>query len=162
MDIVRRKLLLVTIGTERVKASGVGCKTFHMNVSYTWMTIKLLSIITLCASSIFGKNSAMVYCEIPFLFITKLCGRLQNSPYFCVFNYALAVNQKVRGWKRRTRLGRRFPFVSHALRRFARARLLRYPLPISLLILPTVLQSSCAVTDQNWNQSISPSIIMVT
>ena len=51
------------------------------------------------------------------------CGRLQNSPYFCVFRYARAVKQKV--WNEAERL-------------------LRHALPISLLILrkkPTVLQS---------------------
>ena len=56
-------------------------------------------------------------------------GRLQNSPYFCVFKYARAVKQKV--WKR--------------LARLTRVRLLRHALPISLLILrkkPTVLQST--------------------
>ena len=55
----------------------------------------------------------------------RLNGRLQNSPYFCVFEYARAVKEKV--WYE------------------ARVRLLRHPLPISLLILrrkPTVLQSS--------------------
>ena len=61
--------------------------------------------------------------------------RLQNSPYFCVFKYVRVVKQKV--WNeaenRRVRLAP-----------FARARLLRRALPISLLILgkkTTVLQS---------------------
>ena len=54
------------------------------------------------------------------------CGRLQNSPYFCVFRYVRAVKQKV--WNEAERL-------------------LRHALPISLLILikkkkkPIVLQS---------------------
>ena len=55
----------------------------------------------------------------------RVNGRLQNSPYFCVFEYARAVKQKV--WCE------------------TRVRLLRHSLPISLLILrrkPTVLQSS--------------------
>ena len=53
--------------------------------------------------------------------------RLQNSPYFCVFKYAQAVNPRVR------------------LARFARVKLLRHALPISLLILrkkPPILQST--------------------
>ena len=71
---------------------------------------------------------------------------LQNSPYFCVFKYARAVKQKAwneaenreRDWGE-TRDGR------VRLARFARVRLLRHALPISLLILrkkPTVLQST--------------------
>ena len=73
--------------------------------------------------------------------------RLQNSPYFCVFKYAQAVKQKAwneaenreRDWGE-TRDGR------VRLARFARVRLLRHALPISLLILrkktAAVLQSS--------------------
>ena len=77
-------------------------------------------------------------------------GRLQNSPYFCVFKYARAVKQKVwneaenreRDWGETLKI--RTVFFSR-LTRFARVRLLRHALPISLLILrkkPTVLQST--------------------
>ena len=75
----------------------------------------------------------------PLVFLSAVCVlniRLQNSPYFCVFKYARAV----KGWKQRARLGR-----DARLARFARTRLLRHALPISLLILrkrPTVLQST--------------------
>ena len=59
---------------------------------------------------------------------SQSCG-LQNSLYFCVFKYARVVKQKV--WNeaenRERDLGR--------LARFARVRLLRHALPISLLIL---------------------------
>ena len=66
------------------------------------------------------------------------CNRLQNSPYFCVFKYARAVK---RGWKQRARLRRDakntffFSRLTRPLARFARVRLLRHALPISLLIL---------------------------
>ena len=92
--------------------------------------------------------------------------RLQNSPNFCVFKNARAVKQKVwneaenreRDWgetlKIRTVrfayvffLSPHTPFGRVRLARFARVRLLRHPLPISLLILrkkPTVLQSKVA------------------
>ena len=84
--------------------------------------------------------------------------RLQNSLYFCVFKYARVVKQKV--WPR---LFKRWIALSDVrttgawneaenrerdlgrLARFARVRLLRHALPISLLILrkkTTVLQSS--------------------
>ena len=82
--------------------------------------------------------------------------RLQISPYFCVLKYARTVKQKV--WneaeKQRARLGRdaksllspHKPYGRVMLARFARVRLLRHALPISLLILrkkkTTVLQSS--------------------
>ena len=62
--------------------------------------------------------------------------RLQNSPYFCVFKYARTVKQKE--WNEAENRER------VRLARFARIRLLRHALPISLLILrkkPTVLQS---------------------
>ena len=65
--------------------------------------------------------------------------RLQNSPYFCVFKYARAVKQKV--WNEAENGRVRFA-------RFARVRLLRHALPISLVILrkkPTVLQSSALI-----------------
>ena len=84
-----------------------------------WLTVNC------CASE---KN------KIETLFIWNI--RLQNSPYFCVFKYAPAVNK---------RSGMRLKTESETgERRFARVRLLRHALPISLLILrkkPTVLQS---------------------
>ena len=82
--------------------------------------------------------------------------RLQNSPYFCVFKYTRAVKQKVwneaenreRDWgetlKIRFFLSPHTPYGRVRLARFARVRLLRHALPISLLIFrkkPTVLQS---------------------
>ena len=81
---------------------------------------------------------------------------MQNSPYFCVFKYARAVKQKVwneaenreRDWGETLKIGFFFspytPYGRVRLERFARSRLLRHALPISLLILrkkPTVLQS---------------------
>ena len=72
--------------------------------------------------------------------------RLQNIPYFCVFKYARAVKQKV--WNEAENRERDWGDTPHGrvrLARFARVRLLRHALPISLLILrkkkPTVLQS---------------------
>ena len=53
--------------------------------------------------------------------------RLQNSPYFCVFQYAQAVKQQV--WNEAENRER------VRLARFACIRLLRHSLPISLLIL---------------------------
>ena len=78
-------------------------------------------------------------------------GRLQNSPYFCVFKYARAVKQKV--WNEAENRERDWgethtPYGRVRLARFARVRLLRHALPISLLILrkkPTVLQSTVRV-----------------
>ena len=86
--------------------------------------------------------------------------RLQNSPNFCVFKNARAVKQKVwneaenreRDWGETLKIRFFFlsphtPFGRVRLARFARVRLLRHPLPISLLILrkkPTVLQSKVA------------------
>ena len=73
-------------------------------------------------------------------FRCKVSGRLQNSQYFCVFKYARAVKQKV--WNtaenRERDWGETFFFsrLTHVrLARFARIRLLRHALPISLLIL---------------------------
>ena len=65
--------------------------------------------------------------------------RLQNSPNFCVFKYARAVQQKVWNviWNEAENRERDWGETP-------RVRLLRHPLPISLLILrkkPTVLQS---------------------
>ena len=91
--------------------------------------------------TLFCDTSRMVYLQL------KL--RLQNSPYFCVFKYARAVKQKVRNeaenrerdWGETLKIR----FFFSRLTRFARIRLLRHALPISLLILrkkPTVLQSS--------------------
>ena len=60
------------------------------------------------------------------------CTRLQNSPYFCVFEYARAVKQKV--WNEAENRERDWGET-----------LLRHALPISLLILrkkPPVLQSN--------------------
>ena len=79
--------------------------------------------------------------------------RLQNSPYFCVFKYGRAVKQKVgneaenreRDWGETVFfLSPHTPVARVRLARFARVRLLRHALPISLLILRkklTVLQS---------------------
>ena len=87
--------------------------------------------------------------------------RLQNSPHFCVFKYARAVKQKVwneaenreRDWGEtlKNTVFSLSPHTSYGrvrLARFARIRLLRHALPISLLILrekPTVLQSKKTV-----------------
>ena len=62
--------------------------------------------------------------------------RLQNSPYFCVFKYARAVEQKVGNEaENRERDWGHTPYGRVRLARFACARLLRLTLPISLLIL---------------------------
>ena len=85
--------------------------------------------------------------------------RLQNSPYFCVFKYARAVEQKVGNEaENRERDWGHTPYGRVRLARFACARLLRLTLPISLLILrkkkkPTVLQSTS--TRSHW-ESLSP------
>ena len=83
--------------------------------------------------------------------------RLQNSPYFCVFKYARAVEQKVGNEaENRERDWGHTPYGRVILARFACVRLLRHTLPISLLILrkkPTVLQSTS--TRSHW-QSPSP------
>ena len=76
--------------------------------------------------------------------------RLQNSPYFCVYKYARAVKPKVwnEGENRERDWGETVFFsrlTRPRLARFARVKLLRHALPISLLILrkkPTVLQST--------------------
>ena len=52
-------------------------------------------------------------------------GRLQNSPYFCVFKYARAVKQKV--WNEAENRERDWGETLG----FARVRLLRHALPIS-------------------------------
>ena len=91
--------------------------------------------------------------RITYMLVTIL-NRLQNSPYFCVFRYGRAVEQKVwneaenieRDWGEtlKIRLTRTTHYGRVRLARFARARLLRHALPISLLILrkkPNVLQS---------------------
>ena len=75
--------------------------------------------------------------------------RLQNSPYFRVFKYARAVKQKV--WNEAENRERDYGRVK--LARFARIRLLRHALPISLLILrkkPTVLQSRKKVSSLDF------------
>ena len=62
--------------------------------------------------------------------------RLQNSPYFCVFKYARAVEQKVGNEaENRERDWGHTPYGRVILARFACVRLLRHTLPISLLIL---------------------------
>ena len=98
-----------------------------------------------------GIQRAFRSLEMHFKQRYKICIRLQNSPYFCVFKYARAVKQKVwneaenreRDWGE-TPLSPHTPYGRVRLARFARIRLLRHALPISLLILrkkPTVLQS---------------------
>ena len=76
--------------------------------------------------------------------ISRFCKlRLQNSPYFWVFKYARAVKQKV--WNEAENRERDYGRVR--LARFARIRLLRHALPISLLISrekPIALQSKKA------------------
>ena len=75
---------------------------------------------------------------------------MQNSPYFCVFKYALAVKQKV--WneaeiKQRARLGRDANTRPGRVR-LARSALVRLLHATDLLILrkkPTVFQSNIAV-----------------
>ena len=96
--------------------------------------------------------------------------RLQNSPYFCVFKYARAVKQKVwneaenreRDWGETLKiLSPHTPYGRVRLARFARVRLLRHTLPISLLILrkkPTVLQSKFShalLTSSSQHDNIS-------
>ena len=81
--------------------------------------------------------------------------RLQNSPYFCVFKYATREQSNKRSGtklktesetgERRYFLSPHTPYGRVRLARFARVRLLRHALPISLLILrkkTTVLQST--------------------
>ena len=58
--------------------------------------------------------------------------RLQNSPYFCVFKYARAVKQRV--WNEAENRERDWGETLKNTR-FARVKLLRHALPISLLIL---------------------------
>ena len=67
--------------------------------------------------------------DAPLWFLCNLCKRLQNSPYFCIFKYARAVKQKV--WNK----AENTPYERVRLAYFARVRLLRHALPISLLIL---------------------------
>ena len=99
------------------------------------------------------KADALPCCGVTTKNAHILCIRLQNSPYFCVFKYARAVKQKVcneaenreRDWGETLSPHTRYGRVR--LARFARVRLLRHALPISLLILrkkPTVLLSNCA------------------
>ena len=80
---------------------------------------------------------------------------VDGSPYFSVFNYARAVKQKVRNeaenkerdWEETLKIFFSLTSVWGSLARFARVRLLRHALPISVLILEkkTVLQSSASV-----------------
>ena len=78
--------------------------------------------------------------------------RLQNSPYLCVFKYARVVKQKVwneaenreRDGEETLKIRPRLP----RLERFARVRLSRHALPVSLLILrkkTTVFQSMITI-----------------
>ena len=75
----------------------------------------------------------------------RFCFRNQNSPYFA---HARAVKKKRSGKRLKTETGVGYGRARRVrLARFARVRLLRQALPISLLILrknPTVLQSSHA------------------
>ena len=98
--------------------------------------------------------------------------RLQNSPYFCVFKYARAVKQKV--WNeaenREQDWGetQKYDFFSSRLRlaRFARARLLRYALPISLLILrkkkKNRLFCSVQVSEEEWKGECTRSSVLLS
>ena len=75
--------------------------------------------------------------------------RLQNSSYFCVFKYGRAVKQKV--WNEAENRERDWGET-----RFARVRLFRHALTISLLILrkkPTVLQSILRL-NRNWSPQV--------
>ena len=67
--------------------------------------------------------------DAPLWFLCILSNRLQNSPYFCIFKYVRAVKQKV--WNK----AENTPYGRVRLAHFARVRLLRHSLPISLLIL---------------------------
>ena len=67
--------------------------------------------------------------DAPLWFLCNLSNRLQNSPYFCIFKYVRAVKQKV--WNK----AENTPYGRVRLAHFARVRLLRHALPISLLIL---------------------------
>ena len=78
--------------------------------------------------------------------------RLQNSLYFWVFKYARVVKQKVwneaenreRDWGET--LSPHTPYGRVRLARFARVRLLRHALPISLLILRKKKRLFCSLT----------------
>ena len=67
--------------------------------------------------------------DAPLWFLCNLSNRLQNSLYFCIFKYVRAVKQKV--WNK----AENTPYGRVRLAHFARVRLLRHALPISLLIL---------------------------
>ena len=81
-------------------------------------------------------------------------GRLQNSPYFCVFKYATREqsdkrfgNPESETWGETLKMfpSPHTPCERVRFARLARVRLLQHPLQISLLILrkkPTVLQSN--------------------
>ena len=123
------------------------------------LKIHKTKVVSLHWSAVFSPDAVQLYGN-RFTVSTRSGGfiglslfRLQNSPYFCVFKHARAVKQNVsnkaenreRDWGETLKI---FSLASHArvrLARFARARLLRHALPISLLVLrkkPTVLQSS--------------------
>ena len=107
------------------------------------------------------------------LLLIRSINRLQNSPYFCVFKYARAVKQKI--WNEAENRERDWGETPHTpvgrvrLARFARVRLLRHALPISLLILRkkrTVLQSSplmnyfVSVETDIWVENKKKSIVL--
>ena len=78
--------------------------------------------------------------------------RLQNIPYFCVFKYARAVKQKV--WNEAENRERDWGETSYGrvrLARFARVRLLRHALPISLLILRKKNRLFCSLLKERKN-----------
>ena len=94
-----------------------------------------------CSTNIFKQKyytPDVISSQIPFICLWVF--RLQNRLYFCVFKYARAVKQKV--WNEAENRERDWGFLSPhtpygrvGLSRFARVRLLRHALPISLLIL---------------------------
>ena len=88
--------------------------------------------------------------------------RLQNSPYFWVFSHARTAKQTIwneaenreRDWGETLKIR----FFFSRLTRFARVRLLRHALPISLLILrknPTALQSTWLPNFLGWVDLLS-------
>ena len=94
-----------------------------------------------CSTNIFKQKyytPDVISSQIPFICLWVF--RLQNRLYFYVFKYVQAVKQKV--WNEAENRERDWGFLSPhtpygrvALSRFARVRLLRHALPISLLIL---------------------------
>ena len=76
--------------------------------------------------------------------------RQQNSLYFCAFNYALAVKQKVRGWKQRAKLG---PFVWLLARSWMRKNTDCFSVPIvhNLVWAPLKNSSSSSAATTSWS-----------